>query len=358
MQWDKIGNVNMLIVEDDPFNRLLIKSLLSKIEQINFFEAGDGLEALDVMKQNKIDIILLDLHMPNMNGHEMLGIVKAKRDYDEIAILAMTTDKEERKRLYKEGADGFISKPFNLDQLIAKIHKALLDKKDKYTTKSVSNKEINFPTYAHDSVEASQREFFCKLASLKALSNSSEDLKIKLVATIAKEFALKLNYSANQSLNIYCATKVRDVGLIGFTKILNHEDKFTDADRKLYGKYILLGHQLLSNSLETGFIEVAKKIVLQYRESYDGSGIPYQIRGGSISQEAMIVMMAETFEALLGERAYRKQKCHTPQEAYDIFSALNGKRFDPVLVEIFLKNFSFFIQKREDIIIKNKKGVK
>ncbi len=349
----------MLIVEDDPFNRLLIKSLLSKIVQINFFEASDGLEALDVMKQSQIDIILLDLHMPNMNGHEMLSIVKAERAYDEIAILIMTTDKEEKRKLYRKGADGFISKPFRLDELIAKIYKALLDKKERYSKKSVSNKKIaNFLTYNYDNVEASQREFFCKLASLKALSNASEDLKIKLVATIAKEFALKLDYSTNQSLNIYCATKVRDVGLIGSSRILNYEDKFTDADRKLYGKYVLLGHQLLSNSLETGFIEVAKKIVLQYRESYDGSGIPYQIKGGSISQEAMIVMMAETFEALLGERAYRKQKCHTPQEAYDIFSALNGKRFDPVLVEIFLKNFSFFIQKREDIIIKNKKGVK
>jgi CheY-like chemotaxis protein len=126
--WEKIGDINILIVDDDSFSRLLVESLLSKIPQFNFFEAGDGAEALGVISDNHIDIILLDLRMPKMNGYEMLKAIKGDPKHRDIPILVISIDDGDREMLYDEGIDGFIYKPFKLEELRSKIYKALTDR--------------------------------------------------------------------------------------------------------------------------------------------------------------------------------------------------------------------------------------
>ena len=343
-----LGNINMLIVEDDPFSRLLVKSLLSKINNINFWEAENGLEAIDIMHKENIDICLLDLHMPKMDGYEVLAQLKKGSRYSHISVLVMTTETDIKQRLYDKGADGFILKPFNLDDLRLNIYNTI-NNKNTIIKKIEIRERIN---YNKNSIEKSQREFFNKLASLKVISNPTEKLQMSVVSQITKAFANKLGFTANEIQNIYVASRVRDIGLIGISHILDKKNKFTKIDKKNYGKYILLGHQLLSNSIETDFIKVAKNIVLQHRESYDGTGVPYQIKGESISSEAMIVMIAEVFEALLSYRSYRTPPSYTNQEAYELFAKLSGKKFDPQLSNRFLQYFAEFIEIRKKIVEK------
>ncbi len=81
-------------------------------------------------------------------------------------------------------------------------------------------------------------------------------------------------------------------------------------------------------------------------------GKPNGIKGDTISEEAMIVSMAETFEALLSRRFYRSKERYSPKEAYEIFKREKGRRFNPRLTEIFLKNFSKFIEIRQTLVPK------
>ncbi len=126
--WEKLGQVNLLIVDDDSFSRTLVESLLGKIPQFNFFEARDGLEALDVIKNSCIDVILLDLHMPNMNGFELIEALKEDVNYKHIPILVMSIYDEERDELCNGKVDGFIYKPFKLEELRSKVYKVLISK--------------------------------------------------------------------------------------------------------------------------------------------------------------------------------------------------------------------------------------
>jgi len=341
-----LGNINMLIVEDDPFSRLLIKSLLSKLDNISFWEAENGLDAIEVMNKENIDICLLDLHMPKMNGFEVLEQIKKGSRYSHISVVIMTTETDIKQKLYDKGADGFIVKPFDLNDLRLTVYNTIKNKQS--IVKKVSTKKrVN---YSKDSIEKSQREFFNKLASLKVISDPIEKLEMRVISRIVKEFANKLGFTANEIQNIYIASKLKDIGLMGVKNTWDSSNKFSELDRRNYGKYILLGHQLLSNSIETDFIKVAKNVVLQYREAYDGSGVPYQIEGESISKEAMIVMIVETFEALLSHRSYRTPPSYTYQEAYELFDKLGGKKFDPILSNRFLQYFSEFVEIRKEIV--------
>jgi putative two-component system response regulator len=361
ISWKELGDINILVVEDDPFNQLLIKSLLGKFPQIHIFEALDGVEALNILQNfNDIDIILLDLHMPNMNGYEVLNRLKEDSEiYTNLpSIFIMTTDEDEKKELYTKGADGFISKPFDTKELELKIYKTIrtrLDNKQKLVKiKEDKDKKDSSVERIHstDDIETSQKDFFCRLVALQTKAGVYDKIKMQVISNVAKEFALILGYNLKEASDIYCATQIRDIGLIGFSNNIQPNMKFSKQDRNNYNQYILCGYQMMISHIETDFLKVTKKIILQYKESFDGTGIPYKLKGSKISKEAMIVAIAETFEALLSKREYRDKEYYTPQETYDILKNEMGKRFSPSLINVFLKNFYFFIKLRKSIILK------
>ena len=358
ISWEGLGDINVLVVEDDPFNQLLVKSLLGKFPQIHIFEAYDGLEALDTLKNfEKIDIILLDLHMPNMNGYELLNELKNLTKLPSIpSVFVMTTDEDEKRELYAKGADGFISKPFNIEELELKIYQTIslslkIEKEKEIEREKLQPFEKTI-THSTDDIESSQKDFFCRLVALRSKSEAEDKLKIQIISSVAKEFALIVGYDLKIASDIYCASQIRDIGLIGFSQNIDAHIKFTERDKYNYGQYIFCGYQMMISHIDTDFLKITKKIILEYREAYDGSGVPYQLKGSDISKKAMIVAMAETFEALLSKREYRDKEYYTPQETYDIFKNESGKRFSPNLTTIFLKNFYFFIKLRKSIILK------
>jgi CheY-like chemotaxis protein len=128
MEWELVKEVKLLIVEDDMFNRMLIKSSLAKIKNINILEAKDGIEALEILDQQSIDICLLDLHMPKMNGFETLKSIRKSLKYKNLSVIVTTSDEIEKKTSLALGANDFIAKPFHLEELQSKIYQQLISR--------------------------------------------------------------------------------------------------------------------------------------------------------------------------------------------------------------------------------------
>ncbi|NEW60276.1 response regulator [Sulfurovum sp. bin170] len=125
MNWNNLGDCKLLIADDDAFNRQLIVALLARVPNIKVIEASDGLEALKILKQNNIDMILLDYHMPRMNGEELLKKMKSVAELSKIPVTIITTDESEMRHLYTLGANNFILKPFDFKELRLCIYKHL-----------------------------------------------------------------------------------------------------------------------------------------------------------------------------------------------------------------------------------------
>ena len=125
MDWQKLGKRNVLMVEDDRFNRLLIVSLFSKNEQMNIIEAENGIEALEKLATNKVDVILMDIHMPQMNGFEALEKIQNNSEISHIPIMVLSSDEVEKKKSLNLGAKEFVPKPFNLKALEVQIYNLL-----------------------------------------------------------------------------------------------------------------------------------------------------------------------------------------------------------------------------------------
>ena len=125
MNWNALGDVTILMAEDDMFNRLLIVSLLSKYSNVEVIEAQNGIEALEILQEKKIDILLLDIYMPKMNGFEVMERAQEDGTLSNIPIMVLSSDEVEKKKSLQMGVNAFIPKPFNLQELEVQIYEVL-----------------------------------------------------------------------------------------------------------------------------------------------------------------------------------------------------------------------------------------
>jgi two-component system response regulator AdeR len=118
-----LGNKNILIVEDDIFNMQLLCTLLTKISDMNIIRAYNGADALHILDsaKKKIDMVLLDIHLPIMNGMELLLHMRQNNKYMDIPVLVISVDKSDKLELLRIGANEFIHKPFNIHDLSTQI---------------------------------------------------------------------------------------------------------------------------------------------------------------------------------------------------------------------------------------------
>ena len=355
LAWKSLGDIHLLIVEDDPFSILLIRNILNKIPQFHFYEAKNGIEALEVLSEHSVDVILLDYHMPKMNGYETLVEIRKNKDYDEIVVFPITTDDEEKRKFYAQGANDFISKPFRIEELENKIYQSLLARKtahsDSSETPKIGQDQVIHPdtpvAYTEKEIEKSQKDFFIKLVSAQTRFYPKERNRLKSIATISKEFALKLGCSIDDANNIYYAALIRDIGLCGM------DEKHKRYKTTEYYRHIQIGHQMLKGSIETDFIKIARIVILQYHEYYDGSGVPYGLTKNHIDKKAQLVAIVERFELLLGGKSDNGEP-YSSEEVYDILSDQSAKQFNPKLLRVFLKHFSEFITLRHKLLNSSK----
>ena len=374
MKWEALGDVTVMIVDDDEFNRQLVVSLLSTISTISFIEAQDGEEALAILEKTEVDMVLLDLHMPKLDGYETLKAIKKELKYIFIPIAIITTDEQEMKKLYSLGADDFLSKPFKLTELESRIYAHI--EKSKYRRKyqelaekkikedasaikfseeeklkeSIEKDKKSSNKYSLEVIELSQKKFFYTISKL--LNKNREDKhRVKVVAILSRALSLLFGYNERISRNISLATAIRSIGALSLT---NNTPPlcfdYSKENQEEYQKYIFTTHELLNNTIETEFIKVVKKMVMQHKEHYDGSGFPNRLKGKEIHNIAYIVDLVETFHLLLSKKEYFNNKIYSSKETYEILKRETSKRFHPQITKLFLAHFDYFIQLREKII--------
>mgnify|MGYP003387090428 FL=1 len=121
-------NLIILAVDDDMINLKLLKSMLTKTGHVNeVIEAKNGSDAVDILKQrNDIDLVLLDIIMPIMNGIEVLQVVRADANLRQVPIIVLTTDETKKGEALEFGANSFLMKPIRKDDLVAKMKTVLV----------------------------------------------------------------------------------------------------------------------------------------------------------------------------------------------------------------------------------------
>ena len=122
MDWKRFDKLSILIIDDDQFTRELIKTILKQVPNIKIYQAKDGIEALTFINELSLDMILLDLYMPQMDGGEFIETIRKNSQFQSLPIVLITTDRLSKNELSKIGADYYLTKPFDFHTFLESIY--------------------------------------------------------------------------------------------------------------------------------------------------------------------------------------------------------------------------------------------
>lgn len=334
----------ILVVDDEPINVKLLKANLLS-QECEVLTASGGEEALKIIFSNQIDLILLDVMMPDINGFEVTKRLKADENTRGIPIILVTSlrDTEDRIKGIESGCDDFLSKPVDKSELVARVQsllkvKAYYDYMRDYEKKleaEVSRRTQELQL-ALKKIEEASLETIYRLSKAAEYKDEGTAVHIQRMSHYAVTVARRLHLSQNTITAILYAAPMHDIGKIGVPDhILLKPGKLDPDEWKIMKQHTIIGGKILEGS-KRGFIKLGEIIALTHHEKWDGSGYPKGLKGKQIPLVARIVAIADVFDALTSKRPYREPL--TVEEAFNIIKEGKGTHFDPQVVDVFFES--------------------
>jgi len=338
--------VTLLSVDDNEFNQELVLAVFEAYANIKILQAENGEEAIKLLENNQVELILLDLIMPVMDGFETLKYLKNDVEYKDIPVIIVTSKEEEKRETYHLGANDFIAKPYSPEELklrvfnhlkIIQFSKLIYEIKDDKNSSEVSSENHLIQIRKAITIAvSSQKKLLEKLGNLAHENGYKEEEASKRLSNYAQLLAQLYGLSSKEIDNIYYAMSIYDIGLLRIAK----EHK-RNPNSEEFKKYPLLGYSILEDLDETSLIQMSKSIILYHKENWNGSGYPHGAKEKEIPLYAQIASIVDYFDELTSSRIY-SPKTISSDEALDIIKRESGIKFNPSLLNLFIDNFSEF----------------
>lgn len=306
----------ILIVDDEEIITYSLSMHLSLSTNLNILTSNDPVSALEVVKNNDIDLIISDYLMPNMNGIEFLGEVKTFKQDITMILLTGYADKENVIKAVNEvGVYYYIEKPWDNDSLIKVVYngleKASLIKQLKKKVKELENSknEINKLynilqkdyKYQVESIE----NVMVSLAYIIEAKDKYTVGHTQRVSEYAVKLAEKLGLESERIEKLRMAGLIHDIGKIGVPEvILNKPGKLTENEFELVKNHTVIGGNICKPLVNFSDLY---DMIRHHHEKINGSGYPDGLKGDEISLEARILSVADVFDALYSDRPYRSK---------------------------------------------------
>jgi len=324
-----------LVVDDEPRLRRVLVRLLEG-EGFTCLEAGSGVEALEVLEQDAVPLVISDLRMPQMDGVALLREVMHRWPDTAMVMVTAVAEVESAVACLQLGALDYVGKPFHLDEVRARVMQAL-DKR------SLKLELKNYQQHLEDRVRAQAHrieELF--LGGVQALAQALEakDAYLKGHSIRVAEYAaaigrqLRLDPVALDTLSL--GSNLHDIGKIGVSEeVLHKRGSLTDAEYRHIMEHPVIGARILGPLLNDYGAIIA--IVRSHHERLDGKGLPDGLKGDQIPLLVRAVTVADAFDAMTSERPYRPS---LPVERA-LAELRDGKdvQFDPEVVEAFVRAY-------------------
>ncbi|MEK7882436.1 response regulator [Methyloversatilis sp. NSM2] len=305
----------VLCVDDEPSNLQVLKQILQGDYRLLF--ARDGRRAIELAQVERPDLILLDVMMPDMDGHAVCRTLKADERLARVPVIFVTalSDVEDEARGLELGAVDYICKPVSPAIVRARVrtHLSLVSVSELIETR----------------LQVIQR-----LGLAAEYKDNETGLHVIRMSHYACILARAAGWSEQRAQELLHAAPMHDIGKIGIPDhILRKPGKFDDAEWEIMKSHVDIGVRIIGEH-DSGLLAVARRIVSGHHEKWDGSGYPQGLRETAIPIEARIVAVADVFDALTSERPYKK--AWSVEDACALLIEQKGRHFEPLLVDLFL----------------------
>jgi response regulator RpfG family c-di-GMP phosphodiesterase len=327
----------ILIVDDQDANVRLLEQMLGRAGYHNCLSTLDSREVLRMWEQQQPDIILLDLHMPHLDGFGVMEQLKAHLpEAAYLPILVLTADSlpATKKRALSSGATDFLAKPFDAVEVILRIRN-LLETRFLHVALQHENQSLGQKVVekTHD-LEEAQIEMLERLAVASESRDDNTGEHTQRVGRLAAALGLRTSWPEDKLDQIRRAAALHDIGKIAIPdRILLKPGKLTPEEFEIMKTHAELGARTLAGS-RFPIVQLAEQIARYHHEKWDGSGY-YGLAGAAIPLAARIVALADVFDVLTHVRPYKH--AWTVEDALARIEQDSGSHFDPQLVPPFLQ---------------------
>jgi response regulator RpfG family c-di-GMP phosphodiesterase len=338
-------DISILIVDDEePIRRLLNMCLEPHYTCIL---AGTAEEATELLDAGRFNLVLTDIRMPGASGLELCQLIRRISPETVVIMVSGMTDIQFAVNAMREGAFDYLTKPFDLEQVLMVVerslrYQALVAAKQRYeesleeTVRSRTselralNENLNLMLETlYTNYRATLRSLAKALEARDVETRGHSDRVVAYCLRLGKELGL----SHNDLIALEQGALLHDIGKIGVRDaILLKDGPLTEAEWVEMRAHVDHGLEIIDG---IDFLSGARAIVGQHHERYDGSGYPDRLRAEAISIHARIFSVADAFDAITSDRPYRASQPYNAARAEIL--AHSGRQFDPKVVTGFLK---------------------
>ncbi|MDX9827840.1 MAG: response regulator [Spirochaetia bacterium] len=344
----------IMVVDDTQENLVLLATILQP-EGYKVMTLLDGKMAVDAARLRSPDLILMDIMMPKMDGYTACGILKADPKTASIPVIFLSalSDPADKIKAFEKGAVDYITKPFNVMEVRARVgvhlelkslraaleaHNAKLEEKVRQQVEELSQGHLSLITT------------MTKLATVRDTETGEHIERTRRLCRLMAQLLGKdprFSSVVDQAFmeNIYNASPLHDIGKVAISDaILRKDDELTPEEYERMKQHTVIGAEYLAQALakspKNSYLKMGMEIAGNHHERWDGSGYPAGISGQDIPLSARIMSLADVYDALRSERVYKRAIDHA--EVVAMIAEQRALSFDPAIVDIFMEHHSEF----------------
>ena len=344
---NKGSNIDTIMVVDDTSTSLEILTDMLSHWQYCVRPFSRSVEALDAAMREPPDLILLDIAMPEMNGFELCEALKADEVLCEIPVLFISgfEDTDAKVKAFREGGVDYITKPFRLEEVKARIKTHLKLHHLKRELKLQNEQlEERVAEQVNEILDAQMATIFA-LTTLAEYRDSNTGGHIDRVGRYCRVLATQMYYAQLADRvderfvsNLYYAAAMHDIGKVGISDaILLKPGRLTAQEFEIIKTHTLLGAETLAQVHKrypkNDFVQMGMEVARWHHEKWDSTGYPDGLGGKDIPLSARIMAVVDVYDALRSDRPYKIAYSH--DSAKKLILAGRGSQFDPDVVDAF-----------------------
>jgi putative two-component system response regulator len=349
----------IMIVDDETFNHQVVERYLYNTGYRYFVTISDSTKAMNKIRQERPDLILLDIMMPEVSGIDILRALRADQNLKQtpVIILTATSDLELKREALRLRVSDFLNKPVDPNDLIPRVRNALIVKAHQDHL-AIHAKDLEEKVQQRTAeLAASRQEVILCLARAAEFRDNETGNHVVRVGRYVGIIAREMGFSDEKVEMLEQAAQLHDVGKIGIPDSILLKpgkldpDEFEQVQKHCsYGRKIIqrlpepewdalkrhtdLGAKLLE-IVRTPIIELASKIALTHHERWDGTGYPLGLAGDDIPIEGRMTAVADVFDALSTKRPYKP--AFPSKKCFQIMEDSRGTQFDSKILDAFFR---------------------